>query len=74
MRAGTSLIAAQWPGSAIDVLVNNAGVGQFAPLAEVTVADFDLTFAVNVRGPLLVIQSFAPTSQTVPASSTYRVP
>ncbi|GAB3632406.1 SDR family oxidoreductase [Microbacterium shaanxiense] len=54
------LIAAQWPGSTIDVLVNNAGVGQFAPLAEATVADFDLTFAVNVRGPFLMIQAFAP--------------
>lgn len=53
-------IAERWPGSVIDVLVNNAGVGLFAPLGEVSVADFDQTFAVNVRGPLLMIQAFAP--------------
>ncbi|MFB7251141.1 SDR family NAD(P)-dependent oxidoreductase [Microbacterium sp. NPDC056234] len=53
-------IAEKWAGSTIDVLVNNAGVGQFAPLHEVSAADFDLTFAVNVRGLLLLIQALAP--------------
>ena len=49
-----------WPGATIDVLVNNAGIGVFGPLADITADDFDQTFAVNVRGPLFVIQAFAP--------------
>lgn len=54
------LLAETWPGSAIEVLVNNAGVGHFAPLGEVSVPDFDETFAVNVRGPFFMVQAFAP--------------
>ncbi|MHC9044552.1 SDR family NAD(P)-dependent oxidoreductase [Microbacterium saperdae] len=54
------MLAETWPGSRIQVLVNNAGVGHFAPLDEVTGDDFDDTFAVNVRGPLFLIQAFAP--------------
>lgn len=42
--------------------MNNAGVGVFAPLGAVTVDDFDSTFAVNVRGPLLLIQALLPHS------------
>lgn len=53
-------MAETWPGSLIGVLVNNAGVGRFAPLGDVSVADFDETFAVNVRGPFFMIQAFAP--------------
>lgn len=49
-----------WNANTIDVLVNNAGVGLFAPLGAVTAEDFDTTFAVNVRGPLFVAQAFLP--------------
>ncbi|HEX2788318.1 MAG TPA: SDR family NAD(P)-dependent oxidoreductase [Ignavibacteria bacterium] len=34
----------------LDVLINNAGFGKFANLAETTTKDFDEMFAVNVRG------------------------
>lgn len=40
----------------LDVLVNNAGVFAFAPLGEVTEAEFTRQFHVNVLGPLLVTQ------------------
>lgn len=53
-------IAEEWNASTIDVLVNNAGVGLFAPLGAITAEDFDVTFAVNVRGPLFVTQAFLP--------------
>lgn len=53
-------IRQEWNASTIDVLVNNAGVGLFAPLGDVTEEDFDATFAVNVRGPLFVTQAFLP--------------
>ncbi|WP_338891701.1 SDR family NAD(P)-dependent oxidoreductase [Rhodococcus sovatensis] len=50
----------RWNASTIDVLVNNAGVGLFAPLGAITAEDFDTTFAVNVRGPMFVTQAFLP--------------
>jgi len=34
----------------LDVLVNNAGIGLFGPLAEFTASDFDRVMGVNVRG------------------------
>ena len=53
-------IRRQWDASTLDVLVNNAGVGLFAPLEDITADDVDTTFAVNVRGPLFVTQAFLP--------------
>src|SRR5580765_8154782 len=40
----------------IDVLVNNAGVYQFAPLEDVTEGEFHRQFNVNVLGPILTTQ------------------
>jgi 3-oxoacyl-[acyl-carrier protein] reductase len=40
----------------IDILVNNAGILRMAPLLDITVADWDLTFDVNVRAMLLTTQ------------------
>ena len=40
----------------LDVLVNNAGVFAFAPLGQITEAEFTRQFQVNVLGPLLVTQ------------------
>jgi 3-oxoacyl-[acyl-carrier protein] reductase len=45
---------------AADVLINNAGLGHFAPVAEMTTAQFDETMAVNVRGVFLMTQAFLP--------------
>ncbi len=55
-----SVTARAWPNSDIEVLVNNAGVGNFSPLGEIDIEEFDQTFAVNVRGPLLLIQALEP--------------
>ena len=43
----------------VDVLVNNAGILLFAPLLDITVADWDRTFDVNVRSMLLTTQVVA---------------
>jgi 3-oxoacyl-[acyl-carrier protein] reductase len=43
----------------VDVLVNNAGILRFAPLLEITVDDWDMTFDVNVRAMLLTTQVVA---------------
>jgi 3-oxoacyl-[acyl-carrier protein] reductase len=40
----------------IDILVNNAGILKMAPLLEIDPADWDFTFAVNVRAMLVTIQ------------------
>ena len=44
----------------LDVLVANAGVSKAAPIEEITVADFDRLFAVNVRAPFFLVQQLLP--------------
>lgn len=44
----------------IDILVNNAGAFPFAPLEQVSEADFDNTYAVNVKGPFFLTAALAP--------------
>ncbi len=45
----------------VSILVNNAGVpGPVAPLVEVTPAEWDQVFAVNVRGMYLMCRAFLP--------------
>ncbi len=41
----------------LDVLVNNAGAFQTAPLEEITTAQWDAMFETNTRGPFLVAQA-----------------
>ena len=43
----------------IDILVNNAGVFHWAPLDYVSLADFDNSFAVNVRAVFVAAQAAA---------------
>src|SRR5437764_2129960 len=43
----------------IDALVNNAGVVTAKPFLDLTTADFDLTFAVDVRASFLLAQAAA---------------
>jgi NAD(P)-dependent dehydrogenase (short-subunit alcohol dehydrogenase family) len=44
----------------VDILVNNAGIYPFAPTHETDVADFDATFATNVRAPFFLTAAVAP--------------
>jgi 3-oxoacyl-[acyl-carrier protein] reductase len=43
----------------LHILVSNAGIEHFAPLAEITPADFDRVFATNTRGQLFATQHAA---------------
>ncbi|PSJ64720.1 L-iditol 2-dehydrogenase [Kumtagia ephedrae] len=43
----------------VDILVNGAAVFNMAPLAEITEADFDRQFDINVRGLLFTAQAVA---------------
>ncbi len=45
----------------IDVLVNNAGIGRFAKVVEMTTTDFDAMFATNIRGTFLCTKAAVPT-------------
>ncbi|MCC5639479.1 SDR family oxidoreductase [Nostoc sp. CHAB 5844] len=43
----------------VDILVNNAGTIIYKPIAEITEADFDKIFAVNVKGTFFACQQAA---------------
>jgi NAD(P)-dependent dehydrogenase (short-subunit alcohol dehydrogenase family) len=48
-------------GGSLDVLVNNAGVsGRFADVADITAADVEEVYAVNVLGPVRTLHAFLP--------------
>lgn len=42
------------------VVVNNAGIGRFRPIEELSVEDWDVTMGVNVRSLFLVTRAFLP--------------
>jgi 3-oxoacyl-[acyl-carrier protein] reductase len=50
---------ADWGGLA-DVMVNNAGVGAFKPIHELTDEDWDATLNTNLRGVFLCSRAVAP--------------
>ncbi|ARM31211.1 SDR family oxidoreductase [Prosthecochloris sp. HL-130-GSB] len=47
----------------IDCLINNAGVGRFKPLQDMTEDDFDYTMAVNAKGTFFLTQQVLPLMQ-----------
>ena len=55
----------QWAAGAggghVDILVNNAGVALLGPSSAATEAEFDETFALNVKVPFFLEASLAPT-------------
>jgi NAD(P)-dependent dehydrogenase (short-subunit alcohol dehydrogenase family) len=50
----------RWGTDTLDVLVNNAGIGRFGALADVTPEDFDTLVNTNFRGTFFLIQALAP--------------
>jgi NAD(P)-dependent dehydrogenase (short-subunit alcohol dehydrogenase family) len=50
----------QQQASHIDILVANAGGGSFQPIGQITEAEFDKTFAINVKGTLFTVQKALP--------------
>jgi 3-oxoacyl-[acyl-carrier protein] reductase len=43
-----------------DILINNAGWGKRAPVVKARQQDWDQTFRLNVRAPMILAQSFLP--------------
>jgi NAD(P)-dependent dehydrogenase (short-subunit alcohol dehydrogenase family) len=49
-----------WGETHLGALVNNAGIGLFAGIEDVTEEEFDRSIATNVKGPLFLIQALMP--------------
>ena len=47
-------------GGPIDVLINNAGIGEYAPLGEIRLEQFQKVYMTNVFGLSLLTQAFLP--------------
>ena len=47
-------------GGHVDILINNAGVSVFGPTDAATEAEFDETFALNVKVPFFLVAALAP--------------
>ncbi|MCG3211559.1 MAG: 3-oxoacyl-[acyl-carrier-protein] reductase FabG [Anaerolineae bacterium] len=52
----------------LDIVVNNAAIGVFGPLAETRADDWDRVMAVNVRGPFLLCREAIPYLKQQPRS------
>jgi len=59
---GQNKVASQIDGAFghLDILFVNAGVAQFGPVESWSEADFDKSFATNVKGPYFLIQALLP--------------
>jgi len=49
-----------WNRDTFDALVNNAGIGIYAPLAEATEQQFDRLVNISLKGPLFLTQTLLP--------------
>ena len=55
-----SLLAEHWRRETFDFLVNNAGIGSYAMIGEVTEDDFDQLMNVHVKGVFFLTQKLLP--------------
>ena len=55
----------------IDIVINNAGVGLAAPVAEMSANDFEQALAVDLLGPLALTQAALPHMQRVGGQLIY---
>lgn len=55
------------------VLVNNAGIGRFKPLVELSLEDWDATMGVNVRSLFLVTRAFLPEMKAAAAGTIVNI-
>ncbi|MCK6570687.1 SDR family oxidoreductase [Myxococcota bacterium] len=54
------VLARRFGGARLYALVNNAGVGTYAPFAQTSPAQLDEMFAIHVKGPFLLTQALLP--------------
>ena len=60
VRAGAAQVQAKLAGASLLGLVNNAGIAVPGPLLHIPIAGFRQQIDVNLTGPLIVTQAFAP--------------
>jgi NAD(P)-dependent dehydrogenase (short-subunit alcohol dehydrogenase family) len=60
VRAAAKAVDTALDGRTLGGLVNNAGIAVFGPLLHLKPEDFARQLAVNLAGPLIVTQAFAP--------------
>lgn len=58
-------------GGRIDVLINNAGLGQFGPIEDLDVETWDVQMETNVRGVFLCAREAVPTMRAQNESSGF---
>lgn len=58
--AAVKEVLARWEHTQLDLLVNNAGVGIHAPLAETTEAQFDLLMNIHFKSTFFLTQGLLP--------------
>lgn len=70
--AATTLLAERVVGTygGVHVLHNNAGVGLFGSVDEISVANWDRTIAINLRGTFLVSKALLPTMMAQESNSS----
>lgn len=56
----TRVLQTTWQRTSFDYLVNNAGVGAFKLITDVTERDFDQLFNVHLKGPFFLTQALLP--------------
>lgn len=59
-KAVSAQLNAVWNRDTFDFLVNNAGYGLYAPIADVTEEQFDGLFNVHLKGPFFLTQTLLP--------------
>jgi NAD(P)-dependent dehydrogenase (short-subunit alcohol dehydrogenase family) len=59
-EAVSAQLDAIWGRKTFDFLVNNAGYGLYAPIADVTEEQFDGLFNVHLKGPFFLTQALLP--------------
>ena len=59
-KAVSTQLEAVWQRETFDALVNNAGYGLYAPIADVTEEQFDGLFNVHLKGPFFLTQALLP--------------
>ncbi len=62
-RALKQTLKQHWQRERFDHLVNNAGLGHYAPLADTTEAQFDELMRVHLKGPFFLTQALLPLLQ-----------
>ncbi len=72
-RARVVEAASRWGGSGSNVLVNNAGRGEFGMLDELDDAAIERLFAINAIAPMQLTRALLPTLRSQPAAAILNI-